>query len=220
MTQFKEERKKLADNHIAFEWGYKNYIAAYAPGLTTLLLQKRENKRLSANTEIEPSFLRAFNSGDGSCKPYINSLNDVLYHNTMQHGLEELLNYADRNSMSQGIEMRLPFLNHELVTFLFSLPGNYKIQQGYTKWILREAMKKELPAAITWRKDKIGFEPPQLRWMEQPALQERIHDARQKLSAAGILSKAILKMPVRPRSAYAQENNDWRYLIASTLLQQ
>ena len=81
-------------------------------------------------------------------------------------------------------------------------------------------MKKKLPAAITWRKEKIGFEPPQLRWMEQPALQERIHNARQNLSAAGILSKTVLKTPVRPQSAYAQENNDWRYLIAATLLQQ
>ncbi|HTN07035.1 asparagine synthase (glutamine-hydrolyzing) [Agriterribacter sp.] len=220
MAQFKSERKKLTDNRIAFEWGYKNHIAAYAPGLTALLLQKRENKRLSANTEIEPAFLRAFNSGDASCKPYITSLNDILYHNTMQHGLEELLNYADRNSMAHGMELRLPFLNHELVTFLFSLPGNYKIRHGYTKWILRETMKKELPAAVTWRKNKIGFEPPQLHWMQQPALQERIHDARQKLSAAGILSKAVLKTPVRPQSAYAPENNDWRYLIASTLLQQ
>ena len=220
MAQFKREKKNLTDNHIAFEWGYKNYIAAYTPGLATMLLQQRENKRLNANTEIEPGFLRAFNNGDGSCKPYISTLNDALYHNTMQTGLEELLSYADRNSMSQGVELRLPFLNHELVTFLFSLPGNYKIQQGYTKWILRETMKKELPEAITWRKEKIGFEPPQLRWMEQPALQERIHNARQNLSAAGILSKTVLKTPVRPQSAYAQENNDWRYLIAATLLQQ
>ena len=54
MAQFKREKKNLTDNHIAFEWGYKNYIAAYTPGLTTLLLQQRENKRLNANTEIEP----------------------------------------------------------------------------------------------------------------------------------------------------------------------
>ncbi|HRQ49959.1 MAG TPA: asparagine synthase (glutamine-hydrolyzing), partial [Agriterribacter sp.] len=44
MTQWSRERKSLADHNIAFEWGYKNYIAAYMPGLTSLLLQQRENK--------------------------------------------------------------------------------------------------------------------------------------------------------------------------------
>ena len=39
-------------------------------------------------------------------------------------GLEELLRFADRNSMAHGREVRLPFLNHELVEFIFSLPAN------------------------------------------------------------------------------------------------
>jgi asparagine synthase (glutamine-hydrolysing) len=217
---FRKEKKALAAHGIPFEWSSKNYIAACTPGLAALLLQRRENRRLDTNTEIEPAFLRAFHNRDHSYKPYIARLNDMLYYNTMQSGLEELLSYADRNAMAHGIELRLPFLSHELVTFLFSLPANYKIQEGYTKWILRQAIQKELPAALTWRKDKIGFEPPQLHWMEHPAVQERIHDAKQKLSTAGILRKDILKTPVRPRTAYALENPDWRYLIAATLLYQ
>src|SRR5690606_32509245 len=112
------------------------------------------------------------NNRDGSCKPFVSRLNDVLYYNTVQNGLEELLHYADRNSMADGVELRLPFLSHKLVEFIFSMPGQYKIRRGYTKWILRESMKNELPATVTWRKDKIGFEPPQMQWMNQPSLQE------------------------------------------------
>lgn len=136
----------------------------------------------------------------------------------MQSGLDELLSYADRNSMSHGIEVRLPFLNHELVEFIFSLPGKFKIHEGYTKWILREAMKEELPAAIIRRTDKIGFEPPQQHWMQQPALQDHIRDARQQLVTAGILKKTVLKTPVYSQPAYSKDNNNWRYLIAATLL--
>ena len=217
-AQFKKEKKALTDNNMPFEWGYKNYMAACAPGLAAITLQKSEQKRLNINTEIEPAFMRAFNNGDCSYKPFVNRLNDVLYYNTMQNGLEELLCYADRNSMAHGLELRLPFLSHELVEFLFSMPGDYKIRQGYTKWVLRESIKNELPATVTWRKDKIGFEPPQMQWMNQPSLQECIHDAKQKLSAAGILKKDVLNISVRPRSAYDSENSDWRYLIAATLL--
>ncbi len=216
--QYKQEKKALTDNKVPFEWGFKNYMAACAPGLAAAALQRREQKRLNTNNEIEPAFMRAFNNGDGFGKPFVNRLNDVLYYNTMQNGLEELLRYADRNSMAHGLELRLPFLSHELVEFLFSTPGNYKIRQGYTKWILRESLKNELPATVTWRKDKIGFEPPQMQWMNQPSLQECIHDAKQKLSAAGILKKDVLNISVRSRGAYDPDNPDWRYLMAATLL--
>jgi len=121
--------------------------------------------------------------------------------------------------MAHGVEIRLPFLNHELVTFLFSLTSGYKIKDGFPKWILRESMKNELPATVAWRKDKIGFEPPQLQWMSEPAFQERIRDAKHKLSAAGILKKEAANTPGRSLSAYAPDNYDWRYLVAATLLQ-
>jgi asparagine synthase (glutamine-hydrolysing) len=81
------------------------------------------------------------------------------------HGLEELLRLADRNSMAHGRELRLPFLDHQLVEFLFSLPSHYKIRNGWTKWLLRQDMKDRLPQEIVWRKNKIGFEPPQKQWM-------------------------------------------------------
>lgn len=74
--------------------------------------------------------------------------------------LQQLLRYADRNSMASSIEVRLPFLSHELVEFVFRLPEEYIINNGWTKWILRSAIDGLLPDSIVWRKKKIGFEMP------------------------------------------------------------
>lgn len=81
-------------------------------------------------------------------------------------GLQVLLHYADRNSMSYGIETRLPFLDFRLVDFCMSLPDNIKIRKGHRKWLLKESGKHILPASVYHRKDKIGFETPQESWMK------------------------------------------------------
>jgi asparagine synthase (glutamine-hydrolysing) len=80
--------------------------------------------------------------------------------------LPGLLHYEDRNSMAFSIESRVPFLDHRLVETAFTLPVEYKINNGYTKWILRQAMKDMLPEKIYRRKDKIGFVTPgEIKWL-------------------------------------------------------
>jgi asparagine synthase (glutamine-hydrolysing) len=136
----------------------------------------------------------------------------------MQFGLEELLRYADRNSMAHSREVRLPFLNHELVQFIFSIPSFYKISEGFTKQLLRLCMQEYLPASIVWRKDKVGFEPPQKEWMQQPKVVEYIHESRRKLVQQGILKQEVLKKPLRHLGSHEFGNFDWRYLCAANCL--
>lgn len=93
-------------------------------------------------------------------------LNEYLYNSTFCGPLQELLRYADRNSMAHSREVRLPFLFHELVEFCFSLPDEYKLKLGWTKYIMRETFNDILPPEVCWRKEKVGFEPPQKRWLE------------------------------------------------------
>jgi asparagine synthase (glutamine-hydrolysing) len=88
------------------------------------------------------------------------NLHTMLHYATFKGGLQELLRYADRNSMAHSIEVRLPFLSHELVEFVFSLPDHFKFRSGFTKFILRKGMENILPSEICWRKDKIGYEVP------------------------------------------------------------
>ncbi|MFI5344684.1 MAG: asparagine synthase-related protein, partial [Chlamydiales bacterium] len=83
--------------------------------------------------------------------------------------LPTLLQYEDRNSMAFSIESRVPFLDHRLVEFVFSLNDDDKINKGVTKSILRESLKNILPKAIVERKDKKGFVTPgEVKWLRGP----------------------------------------------------
>ena len=57
----------------------------------------------------------------------------------------------------------MPFLDHKIVDFAFSLPANYKINNHQQKKILKDAFEKELPAEIS-KRGKHGFEVPLLKW--------------------------------------------------------
>lgn len=209
-----KEKKALRKNKVHFEWGLKNYLAAWFPAQAAHQLEKREAGKLLRQADITEEFRQQYFDRPTLYKPLVTKLNDMLYFNTFQQGLEELLHYADRNAMAHGRELRLPFLSHELVEFIFSLPGSFKIHKGWTKWILRKMMEDRLPAEITWRRDKTGFEPPQKLWMQNEALREYIHEAKKILVNEKILKPASLHKKKQPRDAYAADNFDWRYLIA------
>ena len=95
----------------------------------------------------------------------VTALRKILWWHTTRGGLVELLRYADRNSMAHSREIRLPFLDHRLVEFIFSLPDSLIIRNGWTKWILRQALRGVVPDAILNRIDKLGYEPPQREWL-------------------------------------------------------
>ena len=78
-----------------------------------------------------------------------------------------LLRYEDKNSMAHSIETRLPFLDYRVVEAALSLPGDYKIKDGWSKWLLRKGMENRMPNSIIWRKNKFGFEAPEALWHKQ-----------------------------------------------------
>ncbi len=92
-------------------------------------------------------------------------LKEELKKCLLHDSVKSLLRFADRNSMAHSREVRLPFLSHPLIEFVFSLPDDFLLTEGWTKWILRESMKNTLPDNICWRVDKIGYEPPQDKWL-------------------------------------------------------
>jgi asparagine synthase (glutamine-hydrolysing) len=214
------EKKALKENGLPFEWGTKNYLATYFPAHVAIMLEKRAYKKTIHHPDLNHDFLASFQGREwgGIYKPIVTKLNDILYFNTMRFGLEELIRFADRNSMAHGREVRLPFLNHELVQFIFSLSANLKIHDGWTKWLLRKAMDKKLPDEIVWRKDKVGYEPPQQQWMQSSLLQDYIHEAKRKLVNNGVLNTAVLDKKIKPQAAHEADNYDWRYLCAARLL--
>jgi asparagine synthase (glutamine-hydrolysing) len=78
-----------------------------------------------------------------------------------------LVHYEDRMSMAAAREIRLPFLDYRLVSLLVPLPVDYKLRDGWTKWIFRRAMETLLPKEIAWRKDKQHFIVPQNNWFRR-----------------------------------------------------
>ena len=199
------------------KFGFKNMVAAYFPDVATVLLEHQYLLKAIRHEDLSKEFVRYQSKEAYYTTPPHFTLNGALYFNTCMHGLEELLRYADRNAMAHGREVRLPFLSHELVEFVFSLPPGFKIRGGWTKWLLRESVKELLPAEIVWRKDKIGFEPPQKSWMENTDMQEAIRESKKILVKENILNKASLDKPVIPQHAHDAANNDWRYLSSAYL---
>jgi len=106
---------------------------------------------------------------------------------------------VDAMSMANGLEVRVPFLDHELVDFAFDLSINQKIQRGDRKKILKEAFKQELPLELMQR-GKQGFEVPLLDWFQnelKSELDETVFH-REKVAAQGIFNWEYL-MQVRNR---------------------
>ncbi len=86
---------------------------------------------------------------------------DEIYHTQMPH----LLKYEDKNAMRNSIETRLPYVDFKVLETAISLRHNFKIKNGWTKYILRKSVNKLLPDDIVWRKNKFGFEAPTEIWL-------------------------------------------------------
>lgn len=98
-----------------------------------------------------------------------NVMDTFLYNLMFTTSLPSLLQYEDRNSMAFSIESRVPFLDHRLVEFAFTLRNSDKIKGIETKHILRKSLRDILPDAITNRKDKKGFVTPgENKWLRAP----------------------------------------------------
>lgn len=211
------EKKLLRQNGMLEQWGWANYAAAYLPGAAAKMLQQKAWKQI-LQAPLRPDYLHGNFDKHTLYKPEVKSLEDLLYFNTFNAGLEELLRYADRNSMAHGIEVRLPFLSHELVEYAFSLPSGFKIRDGFGKWILRKAFENRLPADVVWRRGKTGFEPPQANWMQHEAMLPLITEAREKLIKQGLLQASYANSAILASGAHAAQNYDWSILCAAAVL--
>lgn len=89
-------------------------------------------------------------------------LNKALYFEfkTFLHGL---LVVEDKVSMAHSLEVRVPFLDYDLVDFVATIPPQLKVKNGIGKYILRETLAEFLPKEIVEKK-KQGFSPPDESW--------------------------------------------------------
>ena len=83
----------------------------------------------------------------------------------LQHYLPDNLLYKmDIASMAFGLEVRVPYLDHNLVEFALQVPWEYKIGEGQQKWLMKKVLERYLPSDLIYRK-KWGFPAPVGQWM-------------------------------------------------------
>ncbi|MFZ2058887.1 MAG: asparagine synthase (glutamine-hydrolyzing) [Acidimicrobiales bacterium] len=120
------------------------------------------------------------------------NLNLRLADDVLRYSTPNLLRYEDKNSMAFSIESRVPFLDHDLVEFIFQLPVDQKIKRGWNRYVYRQAMKGKMPEANRTRRSKIGFTNPEAAWTRERAPQIREVFSSSTLSSRGIFDSGRL----------------------------
>ncbi|MGO9334761.1 MAG: asparagine synthase (glutamine-hydrolyzing) [Acidimicrobiales bacterium] len=120
------------------------------------------------------------------------NLNLRLADDVLRYSTPNLLRYEDKNSMAFSIESRVPFLDHDLVEFIFQLPVDQKIKRGWNRYVYRQAMKARMPEVNRTRRSKIGFTNPEAAWTRQRAPQIREVFSSSRLSSRGIFDSGRL----------------------------
>ncbi len=95
----------------------------------------------------------------------LNDLERVLFLEKRFFLADHNLNYTDKMSMKNGIEVRVPFLDLELINFVSKIPKSFKQRHGQSKWILKKTMEPYLPKDIIYR-SKTGFGVPLRKWLK------------------------------------------------------
>jgi asparagine synthase (glutamine-hydrolysing) len=101
--------------------------------------------------------LVARRSGDGP-------LEKMLYVDTKTYLPDDLLIKADRMTMANSVELRVPFLDHKFLEFAARLPGNQKVRGFQMKYLLKKALANHVPVEII-RRRKEGFPNPSASWL-------------------------------------------------------
>jgi len=107
--------------------------------------------------ERKSELLRSVGSG---------SINEVLLTDMKLVLTNDMLTKVDLMSMANSLEVRTPFLDYELVNFIFSLPEDYKINSSLRKRVAQDAFKEMLPQKL-YNRPKKGFEVPLLKWFRK-----------------------------------------------------
>ncbi len=141
--------------------------------------------------------------------------NKLLHKYFCDYYLKNLLRWEDRCSMAFSVESRTPFSDDiNLIEYIFSLPANYKIHNGWSKSLLRNAMKGILPDAIKNRTDKMGFSTPQQIWLKEIEKEMKSRISTLKNTDSFVNSDKLLKDwdSIFTGNNFKAQDFAWRYL--------
>ena len=131
-------------------FNYQDKFELYAPGLKEILAKENLSNSLAY-------YLKELEVKD--------ELDRLQYIDIKTYLQDDLLVKTDRASMANSLEVRVPYLDHELVEFVFGLPSSLRLNNFKTKYILKKAMRNFLPKNIINRKKK-GLGMPVAFWIK------------------------------------------------------
>ena len=154
-------------------------IESLVPGATSFLSSGRFPERLKELHEAS--------------RGLSDSLSRLLYIDTRSYLSDDLLIFGDKMSMAHSLELRVPFLDNDLVDFVESLPGRYKIRRWQRKYIHKTALAHTLPQEIIRRKKK-GFLTPVSTWLRggMGVLAKDIFTSTDVICGGGVDRKSVL----------------------------
>jgi asparagine synthase (glutamine-hydrolysing) len=127
----------------------------------------------------------------------------------------DLLPLSDRVTMAHGLELRVPFLDHELLEFAARIPAEYKVRGAELKHVLRRAVADLVPPNLL-RRPKMGFSAPTQVWFRGP-LRDYVEDtlSHTAVAAGGVFRPAAVRELLDAHFA-RRENHDDRLFALLT----
>lgn len=160
----------------------------------------------------EPPTLLTGNAPD---LPGLNAIERMMALDTLTYLPDDILVKLDRAAMGVSLEGRVPFLDHRVVEFAWSLPQSMKLREGTSKWILREVLYRYVPKALIER-PKMGFAVPIGEWLRGP-----LRDWAENLLDEGRLEREgfFYALPIRQKWAqHLSGQRNWQNHLWSVLM--
>jgi asparagine synthase (glutamine-hydrolysing) len=188
---------------------YYTWMGTFLPDEKEELLSPRINKRLENFNAFDVLHDYLHN------KTFSSDLGKLLYLDTKLYLQDGVLTKVDRASMTHGLEVRVPFLDHRFVEMVTGIPERLKLRGFTTKYIWKRAIKDRIPAEIV-RRGKKGFGIPIGKWFLgdlKNLILELLSEKR--LKRQGIFNSSTTKRLVSDHLSRRADNRKklWNLLI-------
>jgi len=170
LPQIFRAKTLLTNLSLSPEEGYFHSLSWFNPQMKQHLYRDSLKKTLSGYDAF--SVMKAYFDRTQGLDP----LSRIQYVDIKTYLVDDILTKVDRASMAHSLEVRVPFLDHEVMEYAASIPSSYKLHNGEGKYVLKQALRDLLPAEVITRR-KRGFAIPLAQWFRdglKASFEERV----------------------------------------------